>query len=143
MNKVLVDTSILVPIYDLSNPTKQERSIATVDRLIASARAVITPQILGEFMTATTHPERPLMTSVEAAASIHHYMESCSIVDITRLVTLEAIRGVNTHNFRFWSAQVWATARLNQIPEIYSEEFQNGTVIEGVGFVNPFIEYFP
>jgi len=38
----------------------------------------------------------------------------------------------------FWDAQVWATAKLNQIPVVLSEDFASGCVIEGVQFENPF-----
>jgi predicted nucleic acid-binding protein len=37
-----------------------------------------------------------------------------------------------------WDAQVWATAKLNQIPVVLSEDFASGSVIEGVLFENPF-----
>jgi predicted nucleic acid-binding protein len=48
-------------------------------------------------------------------------MSACSVVDVTRLITLEAIRGVEAYKFGFWDAQIWATARLNQISEVYSD----------------------
>jgi len=38
----------------------------------------------------------------------------------------------------YWDAQIWASARLNQIPLILSEDFDAGAIIEGVRFVNPF-----
>jgi predicted nucleic acid-binding protein len=38
----------------------------------------------------------------------------------------------------FWDAQIWATAKLNQIPQVLSEDFQHGRAVEGVEFVNPF-----
>jgi predicted nucleic acid-binding protein len=38
----------------------------------------------------------------------------------------------------YWDAQVWASARLNQIPIVFSEDFGDGVMIEGVKFVNPF-----
>ena len=38
----------------------------------------------------------------------------------------------------FWDAQVRATAKLNQIPVILSEDFASGSVIEGVQFDDPF-----
>ena len=37
---------------------------------------------------------------------------------------------------------MWATARLNQIPVLLSEDFRSGTVLEGVQFVNPFASGF-
>ncbi|XHR81940.1 MAG: hypothetical protein ACFKPT_27765 [Gloeotrichia echinulata GP01] len=71
---------------------------------------------------------------------MRNYLGACHVVDVTRLISLEAIRGVETHHFTFWDAQIWATARLNQIAEVYSEDFATGSVVEGVQFTNPLIE---
>lgn len=59
------------------------------------------------------------------------------MVDVTGLVVLEAARGVRDYQLSFWDAQSWAVARLNQIGMVYSEDFNVGTVIEGVQFINP------
>jgi predicted nucleic acid-binding protein len=37
---------------------------------------------------------------------------------------------------------VWATARLNQVPFVFSEDFRDGSILEGVRFVNPFSPKF-
>jgi predicted nucleic acid-binding protein len=34
---------------------------------------------------------------------------------------------------------IWAAARLNGVPRIYSEDFQHGQIIEGVKIENPLI----
>ena len=57
-------------------------------------------------------------------------------------IILEAVRGVRIHQMAFWDAQIWASARLHQIPLIFTEDFNVGAVIEGVRFVNPFEEDF-
>jgi predicted nucleic acid-binding protein len=41
-----------------------------------------------------------------------------------------------------YDAQIWATARLNQVPVVFSEDFRDGTTLEGVRFVNPFSSEF-
>jgi predicted nucleic acid-binding protein len=46
------------------------------------------------------------------------------------------------HSLAYYDAQIWATARLNQIPLIFSEDFQDGQTLEGVRFVNPFSAQF-
>ncbi len=55
---------------------------------------------------------------------------------------LEAARGVRDHRFSFWDAQIWTTARLNQLPLVFSEDFNPGQVTEGVRFVDPFAADF-
>ena len=55
---------------------------------------------------------------------------------------LEAARGVRQHRLRFYDAQIWATARLNQVPTIFTEDFEDGRRLEGVQFVNPLVSGF-
>lgn len=64
------------------------------------------------------------------------------IVDLTAAVVLEAARGVRDHSLAYYDAQIWATAKLNQIPVIFSEDFNSGATLEGVRFVNPFAPTF-
>ena len=47
-------------------------------------------------------------------------------------------RGVRDHNPPYYDAQIWETARLNQVPVVFSEDLRDGTTVEGVNFVNPF-----
>jgi len=42
----------------------------------------------------------------------------------------------------YYDAQIWAAARLNQIPVVFSEDFNSGSTLEGVQFVNPFASDF-
>jgi len=79
---------------------------------------------------------RSLLTPAEALVRMRNYSAACHVVDITGLISLEAIRGVEIHHFGFWDAQIWATARLNQIEEVYSEDFASGATVEGVRFTN-------
>ena len=66
---------------------------------------------------------------------------NCNLGHNNRRV-IEAIRGVREHKFSYWDAQVWAIARLNQIPVVFTEDFNAGAVIEGIRFVNPFATGF-
>jgi predicted nucleic acid-binding protein len=72
---------------------------------------------------------------------VKNYLQSWTTLDLTGMVVLEAIRGVQDHQFNFWDAQIWAVARLNQIAVVFSEDFIGG-VIEGIRFENPFAEDF-
>jgi predicted nucleic acid-binding protein len=43
------------------------------------------------------------------------------------------------HGFSFWDGLIWAAAKENGIPVIYTEDFQHGRDIEGVRIINPFV----
>ena len=62
--------------------------------------------------------------------------------DLTPLIVLEAARGVRDYSLSYFDAQLWATARLNQVPLLLSEDFQDGRLLEGVRFLNPLTAEF-
>ena len=43
------------------------------------------------------------------------------------------------HGLSFWDALIWAAAKENDVPMIYTEDFQDGRDIEGVRYSNPFL----
>jgi predicted nucleic acid-binding protein len=79
-------------------------------------------------------------------AAVYAQIESLSrvfpVVPVTQAVVLEAVRGVRDHHFSYFDAQIWALAKLGQIPVVLSEDFDAGSRIEGVSFLNPFESSF-
>lgn len=57
------------------------------------------------------------------------------------MIVLEAVRGVRDYQLSYYDAQIWACARLNQIPVIFSEDFNHG-ILEGINIINPFAQDF-
>ena len=78
----------------------------------------------------------------EAYRHVSALILSWEIIPLTPAVVLEAARGVRDYQLAYFDAQIWATARLNQIPVIFSEDFNTGAILEGVHFVNPFLPTF-
>jgi predicted nucleic acid-binding protein len=82
------------------------------------------------------------MTPAEAIEQVALLAESFGVLDLGSAVVLEAGRGVRDHGLSFYDAQIWAIAKLNQIPVVFTEDFQDGMSLEGVRFVNPFAQGF-
>jgi predicted nucleic acid-binding protein len=139
---ILVDTNVLVYAYDRSDPWKQRRALEVLDLLATTRVGVLSTQVLAEFFVATTRKIAAPLSLVEAYERITNYLGAWTVLDLTGLIVLEAARGVQEHQFNFWDAQIWATARLNQIAIIFSENFAPDAVVQGVRFVNPFAEDF-
>lgn len=137
-DRIFVDTNLLVYAYDRSEPEKQRRALRILDRLVLAGIGVIDTQIIAEFFVAVTRKISAPLSVDEAYQRIQNYVRAWPVLGMSEMVVLEAARGVRDHQFSFWDAQVWAAARLNQIPVIFSEDFNSGSIIEGVGFVNPF-----
>ncbi|HLY61991.1 MAG TPA: PIN domain-containing protein [Terriglobia bacterium] len=139
----LVDANILVYAHDRSSPAKQVRALEVLDQLEFHQKGVLSTQVLGEFFwVATRKLARPL-TAKEGYEALEDLLRSWKTVEVTRQIVLEAAGACARHLMQFWDAQIWATAKLNQITIILSEDFSHGSRIDGVEFVNPFIAAFP
>jgi predicted nucleic acid-binding protein len=141
-DRIFVDTNVLVYAYDRSEPQKQQQALRVLDRLAVTGAGVISTQVLSEFFVTVTHKIAAPLSVDEAHDRVKNYLQSWTILDLTGMVVLEAVRGVRDHQFNFWDAQIWAVARLNQLAVVLSEDFNVGAVIEGVRFANPFAEDF-
>lgn len=139
---VFIDTNILVYAYDRSAASKQERALETLDHLVTRGRGRLSVQILGEFFRAATMKLKPPLPLTDARSELASLARTWPILPVTPLVVLEAARGVDQHGLSYWDAQVWATARLNQIDVVLTEDFGEGRVIDGVAFRNPFAPGF-
>lgn len=142
MAVVLVDTNILVYAHDRGEPVKQNQAIQVLAALGVAGEGRLTAQVLGEFFRATTKPPALMLTQEQAQQQIDDFIASWTILDTTAMVVQEAVRGVRAHHLSYYDAQVWAAARLNQVGVVFSEDFAEGSTLEGVRFVNPFAAEF-
>ncbi|MBI4588808.1 MAG: PIN domain-containing protein [Candidatus Rokubacteria bacterium] len=140
--EVLVDTNVLVYAYDRAEPGKQGRAIDTLRRLVATGRGRLSAQVLGEFFQVVTRKIQARLSLADAYGQMATLTRAWPVLPITPLIVLEAARGVRDHRLAYWDAQVWATARLNQIPLVLSEDFKDGRVLDGVQFLDPFARAF-
>jgi predicted nucleic acid-binding protein len=137
-DKVLVDTNVLVYAYDRAEPQKQQQAIALLDQLVQHDMGALTTQILAEFFVSVTRKLAAPLSPADAYTRVEHFLLAWTVYETSGFVVLEAARGVRDHQLSYWDAQIWATARLYQVPVVLSEDFSSGLSLEGVRFVNPF-----
>jgi predicted nucleic acid-binding protein len=142
MSRILVDTNVLVYLFDRGEFEKQAVSLALFEKMEFVLNVCVSTQNLAEFFHATTRSRSPILSVQDSAKQVEKFAAAFPIYDVTQFTVLEAVRGVRQHQFSYFDAQLWATAKLNQVPVIFSEDFNAGSMIEGVSFVNPFAREF-
>lgn len=141
MQPILLDTNVIVYLFDQNQAAKQAQAAALLLVLQELGIARLSAQSLSEFCAVVTRRLEPPLSPAETLVQVEHFTRSFPTLPVTSLVVLEALRGVRDHQFAYYDAQIWAAARLNQIPLVFSEDF-NPSVIEGVRFINPFAPDF-
>ncbi len=135
--KVFIDTNILVYAYDMSEPDKQEKALSCLDQLISLDQGVISAQVLSEFFVTVTRKIPDKMSVNQTEERIKNFCQIWPVLQLNEMIVMEAIRGAQDHSFSYWDSLIWATARLNQVAIIASEDYTSGSYIEGIRFFNP------
>ncbi len=142
MPLILMDTNLLVYLYDQKHPDRQAQSQRVLEQLELTRNGRLSVQSLAEFFSVATRKLSPSLTAAEALHQINLFLRLWPVFDLTPMIVLEAGRGVRDHHLSYYDAQIWAAARLNQVPLVFSEDFRDGSTLEGVRFVNPFMPGF-
>ena len=139
---VLLDTNVLVYLYDPLQAFKQEQARLTLRALAGTGLGFISTQVLSEFFSVITTRLRPRISPEIALIEIERHVRVFKVLDVTVPVIIAAAHAVSKHSLNFWDAQLWAAAKLNGIDAIFSEDFNTGSSLGGVRFVNPFAHGF-
>ena len=138
----LVDTNVLVYLYDQNEPAKRERAIALYGELLALGVGALSVQVLNEFFNATTRKLKPRLPIADAIEVVSDLCRAWRVLEVQPQQVLEAIRAVEAYKLSYFDALIWASAKHHHIPFLLSEDFNTGQIIEGVRFINPFAPEF-
>lgn len=137
--RALVDTNVVVYAYDPADPAKHQRAQELLRELSDSGRLVYSVQVLNEFCSVTMRPSRPAPLLPERIVEVIRNLSATGeVLPLTSTMTTLALEGMARHSLSFWDALIWAAAVENHVLLIYSEDFQDGRLIEGVQIRNPF-----
>ena len=133
--RVSFDTNILVYAADLRAGPKHRPAVELMHR--ARGRdCVLCLQSLAEFFHAVTR--KGVMTANEAQRLIDEWRAVFPVRAASEQNLAEAMKAHRRHGFPFWDAMLWATAHEAGCRILLSEDFQDGRVVGGLRFVDPF-----
>jgi predicted nucleic acid-binding protein len=142
MSRALIDTNVLVYAHDGRNRVKQQRALDVLGGLHQRGAGLLSAQCLSEFFNVALRGRIPGLTPTLALNQLEALSRAFTIVPVSDAIVLEAARGALRFGMQLFDAQLWAAAKLSQVPLLLSEDFNVGARYEGVEIANPFIEDF-
>lgn len=139
-SKLTLDTNILIYAIDKSAGRKHAIAKDIVVRAAARSHPLML-QSLNEFCAAATR--KRFIDPAELIAAIQFHRDTFSLIAPNESDLADAIKAHHDHNLSFWDALLWATSRRVGCRLIISEDFQDGRVLGGVLFRNPFARKLP
>ena len=132
-----LDSNILVYAADRDADTNRHETSVALLAQAATSDCVLTLQSLTEFFSATTR--KRLLSPEDAGAFVSDWLAVFRVAPNAASDLVDAMRALKGVRISFWDAMLWATARRVGCAAILSEDFQDGQVLQGVRFINPFL----
>ena len=138
--RTLIDTNVLVYRYDPRFPDKQRIATELLRDGIANGTIRLPHQAIVEFVAAATRggPGNRLLEPLDARREAEEFMTQFPVLYPDDAVLRTALRGAAAYRLEWFDAHLWAYAEVHGIPELLSEDFQNGRMYGTVTVRNPF-----
>lgn len=136
--RCFLDTNLFVYSFDTSAPEKQKVSIEIIQQSLQNLDAVISTQVVQEFLHVATRKFRVPLRASDARAYLQKVlMPLCSVYPSQELYE-EALAVSATTGFSFYDSLVVAGALQASCEVLLTEDMQHGQRIRNLQIQNPF-----
>ncbi len=131
------DTNVIVYADAADEPAKQQRAIQLIKTHRAAATAVLSTQVLQEYVNVALRKLRLPVPLIRERLGLYGRFD---LVPATPEVMEGALALHVLHGTSFYDALILQAAIASGCSVLFSEDLQDGEVIGGVKIVNPFVE---
>jgi predicted nucleic acid-binding protein len=133
---ITFDTNILVYATASIVDARAERARDLLARGMRASSTILLLQTLAEFSNVAWRKARIPVGKIRETIDAW-----CAVLRVQAADTEDffmALEAVRSHRIAFWDAMLWASAQRAGVNFLLTEDFQDGFVLRGVTFVNPF-----
>jgi len=130
--KAFLDTNVLIYAFSESEPDKR----ATARRLWLLPETWISTQVLNETCNVLTRKFK--LPFAEVAATLDQIVQTLPVLTIDIDIIRKALALAEQHPHSYFDALMLAAAAHLGCATLYSEDLQDGGLIQGVRIINPF-----
>jgi predicted nucleic acid-binding protein len=134
----LIDTNILVYADAADEPVKQRRAIETIRSQRAAGSAVLSTQVLQEYVNVALRKLRLPPSLIRERLAFYRRFE---LVPATPDLIAAALDMHLRHSMSFYDALIVQAAVVSGCQCVLSEDMQAGAKYAGVKIVNPFLVF--
>ncbi|MBN1408848.1 MAG: PIN domain-containing protein [Calditrichaceae bacterium] len=134
MNKIFLDTNIIIYANDSRDKMKQKKSIAAIKLLMKNGSGIISTQVLQEYAFVAINKIGQPYNAVLRQMKL---LEAFEIINQSPDQIRRAVEIMHLYKINFWDACIISNAEQANCSIIYSEDFNTGQFYSGIQIVNP------
>lgn len=133
---VFIDTNVL--LYAISELPSENSKRDSARALIDHESCAFSMQVLQEFVYQATHPRRTNRVPLDEAVQHVTAWRRFPVQETTLALLDEGLNMLRVGGFSFWDSMIVAAARAQGCELLYSEDMQDGRIVDGMRIVDPF-----
>ena len=139
VERPFLDTNVLVYCFMPGDPSKQEKARRLVTRALEKHDAIISFQVVQEFLNVVTRKPKRYMTQPEAQAYLSQVlMPLCEVFPDASLYS-SALSIADETGWTFYDSLIVSAALAAESGVLLTEDLQHGRTIRGIEIRNPFL----
>jgi predicted nucleic acid-binding protein len=137
-DKYFLDSNIFVYCFDRVDKAKNRKANTLVEGALKDHRAVISSQVIQEFLNLATTKFSAPMSEEESRKYMDRVLAPLCEVFVTLDLLKEALSIKTETGFSFYDSLILAAAMIANCSTVYSEDMNAGQKVRGVTIRNPF-----
>ena len=139
-DKFFIDTNIFIYSFDHRDTDKMTRALAIINDANITGKGIISWQVIQEFLNTATRKFTKTITTNDMAKYLRKILNPlCQVYPDLNLYQ-DALEIMKSTHYGFYDSLILASAVKGECTILYSEDFQEGQVINNVKVVNPFFK---
>jgi predicted nucleic acid-binding protein len=136
VERIFIDTNIIVYANDSRDSKKQEHAITIITELMKTGRGIISTQVLQEYAYTALLKLKQDHNVVLRQIKL---LESLNVIKQSPEMIRRAIEIMQSYKLNFWDACIISDAEYADCSVIYSEDLNTGQYYSGIRIFNPFL----
>ena len=138
--RFFLDTNVFVYAFDPTAPAKQKRAHELVARALRDGRGAISYQVVQEFCAVASRKFADPLTPADLVRYLQGVLAPLCEIHSSVALCEKALRIREDTGYSFYDSLVMAAAVRLSCDVLYTEDLQDGRVIERVRIINPFAD---
>ena len=134
MEKVFIDTNILIYANDSRDRDKQQKAIQIISDLMLTGNGVISTQVMQEYANVAL---KKLNQDQSVVLRQLVLLESFEVIMVSPILIRKGIELKTVYNIGYWDSIIISAAESAKCKTIFSEDFNTGQYYSGIIAVNP------
>jgi predicted nucleic acid-binding protein len=136
--RFFLDTNVFVYAFDSNSPEKAATAKALIREGLTKEIGIISYQVIQEFLNVALRRFKKPMTTVEAESFLGLVLRPMCSVQSSHSLYGRALAIRDRYRLSWWDSLIIASAIEGRCARLYTEDLQNGLVIEQLIIENPF-----